>query len=134
MWKYSTNATSIFFYYYHHHHHHYYHYHYHYYYYYYYCCCCCCCYYLSAALAQCPVSWNVPETWNLKVCLSRFFANLHSVKNSQINRTFERWTQFGIWYQHQIVYTASGDEKTNFCHQWARLVKKTWPPQTNVFL
>ena len=27
-------------------------------------------------------------------------------------------------YQHQICFTASGDEKTNIYYKWARLVKK----------
>ena len=27
-------------------------------------------------------------------------------------------------YQHQVWYTASGDEKNNFYNKWARLIKK----------
>ena len=35
-----------------------------------------------------------------------------------MNRTFERLTL------HQICYTASGDDKTNFYNKFAQLVKK----------
>ena len=46
-----------------------------------------------------------------------------------MNRTFEILTISTT----NLVY-GFGDEKTHFCYKLARLVEKTWPPGTHVFL
>ena len=77
-------------------------------------------------------------SWTMKLRLPRFFANLHNVKNSKMNRTFERLTlstpnllySFGGVEGH--IYSINEPDwsknmaATDVFSQWAGL-RNDWP-------